>query len=373
MLTSMKPLLKVAREKNFAYGAFNVNAICQIKAAIRMHEIMRSPVILQGAELANGFMGDCKDFTKSTFENKRIGMTRMAEAVRKFGENSSIPVVLHLDHGQTFETCKLAIDCGYTSVMIDGSSLEFEENIKLTKSVVEYAHERGVSVEGELGVLAGVEDEVCSETSSYTNPLDALRFVQETKVDALAISYGTMHGANKGKNIKLRRQIPIAITELLNHKNLHTSLVSHGSSNVDIDLVNEVNNLGADIRNAGGIPIPELQQVIASGISKINVDTDIRLTVTRNLREFFINNNIECEVYDLMKKKPENFDPRYYLTPMYNSLITGKCENELEEKITKLVEDAVMEVTGNLIVSYGSKDKAILVEKLGLEELKKTY
>ncbi len=160
------------------------------------------------------------------------------------------------------ESVKAAIAGGYTSVMIDGSSLPFDENKELTREVVKYAHARGVSVEGELGVLAGVEDHVFAASSTYTNPLSAVEFVRDTGVDALAISYGTMHGASKGKNVKLRREIPIAIRECLAHEDLDCALVSHGSSTVPQYIVREINELGGQIGEAHGIPVAELLEAI---------------------------------------------------------------------------------------------------------------
>ena len=214
-LVPLRPLMEAAEQHNYAQGAFNVNAVAQAKAVIEMHETFRSPAILQGADLANAFMGGRVDFANGTLEDKKKGARNIANAVRKYGENSPIPVVLHLDHGKDFDSCVAAIEGGYTSVMIDGSSLPLEQNIELTREVVKYAHARGVSVEGELGVLGGQEDHVFAATSTYTNPLDAVEFIQKTGVDALAISYGTQHGANKGKDAKLRKEIPIAIKECI--------------------------------------------------------------------------------------------------------------------------------------------------------------
>ena len=207
-LVPLRPVLDATVKYGYAQGAFNVNAVAQAEAVIAVHEMFRSPAILQGADLANAFMGGRVDFANGTLEDKKKGARNIAEAVKKFAEQSPIPVVLHLDHGKNFDSCVAAIEGGYTSVMIDGSSLPFEENVELTREVVKYAHARGVSVEGELGVLAGVEDHVFAANSTYTNPLSAIEFFKKTGVDALAISYGTMHGASKGKDVKLRREIP---------------------------------------------------------------------------------------------------------------------------------------------------------------------
>ena len=251
-LVPLRPLMEAAEKHNYAQGAFNVNAVAQAKAVIEMHETFRSPAILQGADLANAFMGGRVDFAQGTLEDKKKGARNIAAAVKKYGADSPIPIVLHLDHGKDFDSCAAAIEGGYTSVMIDGSSLPLEQNIELTREVVKYAHARGVSVEGELGVLGGQEDHVFAETSTYTNPLDAVRFIQETGVDALAISYGTQHGANKGKDAKLRREIPIAIKECVNRLGIFCALVSHGSSTVPQYIVREINGLGGDIQNAYG-------------------------------------------------------------------------------------------------------------------------
>ena len=155
-LVPLKPVLDAARRGGYAQGAFNVNAVCQAKAVIEVHEMLRSAAILQGADLANAFMGGRADFANGTVEDKIVGARNIGDAVKKYGENSPVPVVLHLDHGRDMESVKAAIAGGYTSVMIDGSSLPLEENMELTREVVKYAHPRGVSVEGELGVLAGV-------------------------------------------------------------------------------------------------------------------------------------------------------------------------------------------------------------------------
>ena len=258
--------MEASVKHGFAQGAFNVNAVAQAKAAIQVHEMFRSAAILQGADLANGFMGGRCDFMNATLEDKKKGAENIAGAVKKYGEDSPIPIVLHLDHGRDFDSCAAAIAGGYTSVMIDGSSLAFDENVELTREVVKYAHARGVSVEGELGVLGGQEDHVFAATSTYTNPLDAVKFIQQTGVDALAISYGTQHGANKGKDAKLRREIPIAIKECINRLGIFCALVSHGSSTVPQYIVKEINDLGGDIQNAYGINVDELIAAIPCGI-----------------------------------------------------------------------------------------------------------
>ena len=363
----------------FGQGAFNVNAVAQAKAAIEVHEMFRSATILQGADLANGFMGGRTDFMNATLADKKIGAKNIADAVKKYGADSEIPIVLHLDHGRDYDSCVAAIEGGYTSVMIDGSSLPFKENIELTREVVKYAHARGVSVEGELGVLAGVEDHVFSASSTYTNPLDAVEFFKQTGVDALAISYGTMHGASKGKDVNLRKEIAIAIRECMNHTGIFGALVSHGSSTVPKYIVDEINAMGGELTNTYGISIEELKAAIPAGISKINVDTDIRLAVTRNMKELFAKYPEKRTsasigpIYELLETKKNQFDPRVFLPPIMDTVMYGNVPDEDVTAIVSCVERGVKEVVGTLIVEFGSFGKAPLVEQVSLDEMAERY
>lgn len=374
-LVPLRPVLEAAEAHGYAQGAFNVNAVCQAKAVIEIHELLRAPAILQGADLANAFMGGRADFQNGTLEDKKKGAKNIAAAVKKYGEQSPIPVVLHLDHGRDFDSCVAAIEGGYTSVMIDGSSLPYEENVELTREVVKYAHPRGVSVEGELGVLAGVEDHVFAANSTYTNPLTAVDFLKKTGADALAISYGTMHGASKGKDVKLRREIPTAIRECLNHEGVSAFLVSHGSSTVPQYIVNEINALGGDIQNAYGISKDELKAAIPCGIRKINVDTDIRLAVTRNLRELFWdfpqlkNDPVAGPVWKLLDEKRAAFDPRAFLPPIMDTVMYGTGEGPALAAITGAIEKGVKEAVGTLIVEFGSVGRYPLVKLDTLEDM----
>ena len=374
-LIPLRPLMEATIKYGFGQGAFNVNAVAQAKAAIEVHEMFRSPAILQGADLANGFMGGRTDFMNATLEDKKIGAKNIADAVKKYGADSDIPIVLHLDHGRDFDSCVAAIEGGYTSVMIDGSSLPFDENVDLTREVVKYAHARGVSVEGELGVLAGVEDHVFSASSTYTNPLKAVEFFRKTGVDALAISYGTMHGASKGKDVKLRKEIATAIRECLSHEGIFGALVSHGSSTVPKYIVDEINALGGELTNAYGISIEELQAAIPCGINKINVDTDIRLAVTRNMKELFVKypelrtSASIGEIYELLEAKKSQFDPRVFLPPIMDTVMKGTIPDDDVAAIVNCVERGVKEVVGTLIVQFGSFGKAPLVEQVTLEEM----
>lgn len=378
-LTPLRPILEATQAHGYAQGAFNVNAVCQAKAVIEVHEMFRSPAILQGADLANAFMGGKTDFIHGATADKIIGAKNIGDAVKKYGESSPIPIALHLDHGRDFDSVKAAIAGGYTSVMIDGSSLPFEDNVAITREVVRYAHERGVTVEGELGVLAGVEDHVFSASSTYTNPLKAVEFFRKTKVDALAISYGTMHGASKGKDVKLRREIAMAVKECLLHEGIFGVLVSHGSSTVPKYIVDEINALGGRLTNAYGIALSELKAAIPCGVGKINVDTDIRLAVTRNMKELFAHRPELREspsiggIYALLEQKPEQFDPRVFLTPIMDTVMHGAVPDDDVRDICDCIERGVKEAVGTLVVEFGSVGKAPLVESVTLDEMAERY
>lgn len=379
MIVPMRAILEATERCGFTQGAFNVNAVAQAKAAIEVHEMFRSPAILQGADLANGFMGGRTDFANATLEDKKAGARNIAAAVRKYGEDSPIPIALHLDHGRNFESCKAAIDGGYTSVMIDGSSLPYDQNVELTREVVRYAHGLGVTVEGELGVLAGVEDHVFSDTSTYTNPMKAVDFFKKTSCDALAISYGTRHGANKGKNARIRREIAIATKECLRHERIDGYLVSHGSSTVPAYIVEEINALGGTITDAFGIPLDQLLDAGRCGISKINVDTDIRLAVTRNLRELFrdaprLRDSASIgAIWQRLQENTSAFDPRVFLTPIMDTVMYGSIPDEDVARICGCIEKGVKEVVGTLLVQFGSVGKAFKVEPVTLEEMAERY
>ncbi len=378
-IVPMRAILEATEKYNFAQGAFNVNAVAQAKAVVEVHEMFRSAAIIQGADLANAFMGGRTDFAKGTIEDKIRGANNIAKAVKQFADDSPIPVALHLDHGKNIESCVAAMDGGYTSVMIDGSHLPFEENIALTREVVKLAHARGVTVEGELGVLAGVEDHVFAATSTYTNPMDAMEFIKKTGVDALAISYGTKHGANKGKDAVIRQEIAIATKECLRHEGIFCALVSHGSSTVPQYIVEEINALGGDIHNAYGIPKDQLKAVSKLGIAKINVDTDIRLAVTRNLRELFKNEpalrdeESVAGIYKLLLEKPAEFDPRAFFPPIMDTVMYGNIPTEAVAKVINVVEKGVKEAVGTLTVDFDSYGKAPLVELVTLDEMAERY
>ncbi|MBR6505144.1 MAG: class II fructose-1,6-bisphosphate aldolase [Clostridia bacterium] len=289
-LVTTKEMFDKSMKEGFAVGAFNVNNMEIIQAIVDAASKENSPVILQASSSAI-------KYARPTY------LRKMVEAAV---EETNIPIALHLDHGADFETCKACIDAGFTSVMIDGSKYDFEENIKVTKQVVDYAHERGVVVEAELGKLAGIEDDVnvSAEDSSFTDPEQAKEFVERTGCDSLAIAIGTSHGAYKFKGeAKLRFDILKEIKEKLPN----TPIVLHGASTVIPELVDTCNKYGGDIPGAKGVPDEMLNEASKSGVSKINVDTDLRLAMTAEIRKIFA-------------EKPSEFDPRKYLGPARDAI-----------------------------------------------------
>lgn len=285
-LVSTKEMFKKAYEPGYAIGAFNVNNMEIIQAIVEAANELKSPVILQVSSGA-------RKYANPTY------LTKLVEAAVL---ESDIPIALHLDHGDTFELCKQCIDSGFTSVMIDGSHLPYEENIALTRKVVEYAHAHGVTVEGELGQLAGVEDDVnvSDEDAHYTNPDQVEDFVKRTGVDSLAIAIGTSHGAFKfkpGQEPKLR----FDILEEIERRLPEFPIVLHGASSVSQEYVKIINENGGKLADAIGIPEDMLRQAAKSAVCKINIDSDLRLAMTAGIREVF-------------NAKPGLFDPRGYLT-----------------------------------------------------------
>lgn len=284
-LVTSTELFKKAYEGQYAIGAFNVNNMEIIQGIVDAAKEEQAPLILQVSAGARKYA-------------KHIYLIKLIEAAL---EDSGLPICLHLDHGEDFEICKSCIDGGFSSVMIDGSRLPFEENIALTKKVVEYAHAHGVVVEGELGKLAGVEDavKVSAKDATYTDPEQAVEFVKRTGVDSLAIAIGTSHGAYKFKGEpSLDFERLETITKLLPH----FPLVLHGASTVLPEFVKKCNDFGGQIGGAQGVPEEMLLQASKLGVCKINIDTDLRLAMTASIREHLVNN-------------PADFDPRQYLKP----------------------------------------------------------
>ncbi len=379
MLVPMRAILEAADKERYGQAAFNMNSAGQIEAAVRIHELLHSAAILQGAEASNAYMGGAEDFMHGTIEQKRAGAKAIGDAVKKYGAASPVPIALHLDHGKSLESVKACVEGGYTSVMIDGSALPYEDNVALTREVVKYAHPLGVTVEGELGVLAGVEDHVFSATSTYTNPLQAIDFFKKTKCDALAISYGTCHGPNKGKDTRIRREIALATKECMMHEGINGFLVSHGSSTVPQEYVRQINAMGGKLENAFGIDVNQLVDVARCGINKINVDTDIRLACTRNLMEMFLREPALQEspsigdIWKRMTANPKNFDPRNYLQSIMDTVITGAIPDGDVKKVVDCMKDGVMESVAPLLVQFGSYRRSGIVECVTLDEMADRY
>lgn len=309
MLVTTKEMFEKSMKEGYAIGAFNVNNMEIIQGIMDAAAESKSPVILQASS--------------SAIKYARVGyLMKMVEAAVE--EHPEVPVAIHLDHGPDFETAKMCIDNGFTSVMIDGSKYDFEENVALTKKVVDYAHSHGVVVEAELGKLAGIEDDVNVSASDamYTDPEQAKEFVERTGCDSLAIAIGTSHGAYKFKGeAKLRFDILAKVKELIPN----TPIVLHGASTVIPEFVEQCNKYGGNIPGAKGVPDEMLHEASLSGVSKINVDTDLRLAMTGAIREVFT-------------EDPSVFDPRKYL---------GAARTQIKD----IVEHKIRDV-------FGSSNKA---------------
>ena len=289
-LVTSTEMFKKAYEGHYAIGAFNVNNMEIIQGITEAATMEKAPVILQVSKGARAYA-------------KHIYLVKLVEAALQDAEDNGVdlPIVLHLDHGPDFETCKACIDGGFTSVMIDGSSLPFEENIKVTRQVVEYAHDHGVVVEGELGTLSGVEDDVkvADGDAMYTDPNQVEEFVKSTGVDSLAIAIGTSHGAYKFKGTpKLR----FDILEEVGNRLPGFPIVLHGASSVMPEYVAMINKYGGNMPGAQGVPEDLLRKAASMAVCKINVDSDLRLAMTGIIRKQFA-------------EHPDQFDPRQYLKP----------------------------------------------------------
>jgi len=304
-----REMFKDAMKNGYAVPAYNFNNMEQLQAIITACVKSRSPVILQVSKGA-------REYANPTLLR---WMARGAIEMMKEMTDKPIPVALHLDHGDSFELCKSCIDNGFSSVMIDGSHLPYEENVKLTRQVVEYAHKYDVTVEGELGVLAGIEEHVTSEKSHYTNPDDVEDFVKKTGVDSLAISIGTSHGAYKFK-VKPGEPIPplrFDILEEIEKRIPGFPIVLHGASSVLQEYIEMINKYGGKMENAVGIPEEQLRRAAKSAVCKINIDSDGRLVMTAIIRKIFA-------------EKPQEFDPRKYLGPAREELIKMYIRKNVE-------------------------------------------
>ena len=313
-LVTTKEMFKKAYAGGYAIGAFNINNMEIIQAITEAAAEEKSPVVLQVSAGA-------RKYAKHAY---LMGLARAAV------EDSGVDFALHLDHGADFEICKSCIDGGFTSVMIDGSHFDYEDNIALTKKVVEYAHARGCVVEGELGVLAGVEDDVVAEHSSYTRPEEVEDFVTRTGVDSLAISIGTSHGAYKftpaqctrnEKGILVPPPLRFDILEEIGKRLPEFPIVLHGASSVPQEYVAEINALGGQLPDAVGIPEEQLRRAAQMAFCKINIDSDIRLAMTAGIRRVLTNT-------------PAAFDPRDYL-------------KVAREEVKKMVKHKIVNVLGS--------------------------
>lgn len=319
-LVNTKEMFAKAMKGKYAVPAFNFNNMEQLQAIIQAAVETKSPVILQVSKGAR------------QYANQTL-LRYMAEGAVAYAKELGCKhpeIVLHLDHGDSFELCKSCIDTGFSSVMIDGSHLPYDENVALTKKVVEYAHQFGVSVEGELGVLAGVEDEVSAEHHTYTKPEEVVDFVTKTGCDSLAISIGTSHGANKFKPEQCTRNaegvlvpppLRFDVLEGVEKELPGFPIVLHGSSSVPQKEVDTINKYGGALKDAIGIPEDQLRKASASAVCKINIDSDSRLAMTAAIREVFAT-------------KPAEFDPRKYLGPA-------------RDNMKKLYEHKIVDVLGS--------------------------
>ena len=296
-LSNTKEMFSKAMAGKYAVPAYNFNNLEQLQAIVTACIETNSPVIIQVSKGARSYANE------TMLRFMAMGAVQM---VREAGSN--IPICLHLDHGDTFELCKSCVDSGFSSVMIDGSHLPFEENVALAKKVVEYAHQFGVSVEAELGVLAGIEDEVSAEHSTYTKPEEVEEFVKKTGVDSLAISIGTSHGAFKFKAGQPVPPLRFDILEECEKRIPGFPIVLHGASSVVQEYVELINQYGGNLAGAVGISEDQLRRAAASSVCKINIDSDGRLAVTAKIREYFA-------------KDPKEFDPRKYLGEARKELV----------------------------------------------------
>ena len=316
-LVKSREIFIKAFEGGYAIPAFNFNNMEQMQAIVSACVETKSPVILQVSSGAR------------KYANQTL-LRYMAQGAVQYAKELGyeIPIVLHLDHGDSFELCKDCIDSGFSSVMIDGSHLPYEENVALTKKVVDYAHQFDVTVEGELGILAGVEDDVVAEHSTYTEPDEVVDFVERTGVDSLAISIGTSHGAFKFTPAQCTRNedgklvpppLRFDILEEIERRIPGFPIVLHGSSSVPQEYIETINKYGGELSDSIGIPEEQLRKAAASAVCKINIDSDGRLAMTAAVREVFANS-------------PEEFDPRKYLGPARDELkklYMHKTENVL--------------------------------------------
>lgn len=299
-----KEMFKDAMENGYAVPAYNFNNMEQLQAIITACTLTQSPVILQVSK------GARKYANQTLLRWMAQGAVELMKEIARENNLKEIPIALHLDHGDSFELCKSCIEMGFSSVMIDGSHLPYDENVEITAKVVEYAHKYDVTIEGELGVLAGIEDDVKAEKNIYTNPDDVEDFVNKTGVDSLAIAIGTSHGAYKFK-VKPGQQPPplrFDILEEVERRIPGFPIVLHGASSVLQEYVQIINKYGGNLEGAVGVPEDQLRKAAKSAVCKINIDSDGRLAMTAKVRE-------------VLWTQPKEFDPRKYLGPAREELI----------------------------------------------------
>lgn len=301
MLVNSKGLFQDALKRNYALGAFNFVNMEVLQGILETAEEENSPVIIQCSTGAIKYAGKA-----------------LSGMVKDYANSLNIPVIWNLDHGKTFEDCAKAIDLGFTNVMIDASSLPYEENIALTKKVVEYAHERGVTVEAELGVLAGVEEDVVADTHTYTDPDQAIDFINRTGCDSLAIAIGTSHGIYKFKSeAKLR----LDILQELSNRLPNYPFVLHGASSIPQEYVAKANQFGANLSGAKGVPEEMLNTACKMNICKVNVDSDLRIGFTAGIREYLANNPSDVDMRNYLKSGKQNVKElvRFKIQNVFNS------------------------------------------------------
>jgi fructose-bisphosphate aldolase class II len=330
-LVAMRQVLDEAAAGGYGVGAFNVNNMEQIQGIMEAARETESPVIVQASRGARAYAGD------------RFLLHLMLAAAEEYPE---IPVVLHQDHGNSPETCISAIDLGFTSVMMDGSLMEdaktpadFEHNVAVTREVVQYAHARGVTVEGELGTLGGIEDGVGSGTVALVDPDQAVEFVALTRVDALAVAIGTSHGAYKFTREPDGDILAMDLVEEVHRRLPHTHLVMHGSSSVPAGLVQRINAAGGQIGAGFGVPVEQIRRGIEHGVRKVNVDTDGRLAITAAVRE-------------ALAGQPQEWDPRHF---------------------TKAARQGMREVVAERMRQFGQAGHAADYAPLSLEQMRERY
>lgn len=376
-LLSMVPILRAAEHaslegKPAAIGAFNVNFYSQAMGILEGLRRADAPGIIQASRGANKFQGG---------PDKIQGMVLQAMK----DSRHDLPVALHLDHGNE-EQAKVCVDEGFSSVMIDASTLEFQDNIKLTQDIVQYAHAKGLSVEGEYGKLAGVEEDVIHEHTTYADPFLVPYFFNESKADALAVAYGTSHGPNKGSKGGLEKLAVHIIDQsykgmVAYGQNENHFIVSHGSSTVPQEIVEEINRLGGTVKGAAGIPMHKIQEAVIAGVRKINIDTDLRLGITATFRKWYHDHpgieKTSADVLTPIKKaldeKLDAIDPRDYLKVIDAGLLRTDPKGTVLEEVMLLVQERIAAHVEMLVNKFGCAGLGGKVKQTPLSEMAKMY